>query len=145
MTQQPAKLIIFFLLLSLNITGISYAASSDYRSPESVEGAITTSLLEARALFDAGAVFVDVRNPQLYARRHIPDAFHLDLSNAFTKTALGAIAKKDQAIVIYCSGVKCGRSYHASKKALSWGFNKVHYFRGGIVEWRDAGYPLATE
>ncbi len=124
------------------MASISYAASSDYQSPEQVDGAITTSLLEARTLFDAGAVFIDVRNPRLYARGHIPGAFHLDLKNAFNEMAVTAIAKNEQAIVIYCSGVKCSRSYHASKKAVLWGFKKVHYFRGGIVEWKKAGYPV---
>jgi 3-mercaptopyruvate sulfurtransferase SseA len=28
--------------------------------------------------------------------------------------------------------------------AVSWGFEKVHYFRGGIVDWKNAGYPVET-
>jgi rhodanese-related sulfurtransferase len=52
------------------------------------------------------------------------------------------VAKKDQPIVIYCSGVKCSRSYRASEKAVEWGYTKVYYFRGGIVEWKKAGYPV---
>ncbi len=134
----------FFLFFTIYIASVSYAAHGDYRSPEQVEGTITTSLQEARTLFDSGAVFIDVRNPRLYARGHIPGAFHLDLKNAFNEMSVTAIAEKEQAIVIYCSGVKCSRSYHASKKAALWGFRKVHYFRGGIVEWKKAGYPVKT-
>ncbi len=144
MTHKPASLIGLFLFFSINMSCASYtyAASKDYQSPEQVEGAITTSLLETRKLFDANAVFIDVRNPRLYARGHIPGAFHLDLKNAFDEKAISAIAKKEQDIVIYCSGVKCSRSYHASKKAVLWGYKKTHYFRGGIVEWKKAGYPV---
>ena len=127
------------------MTNVSYAANSDYRSPEQVEGTITTSLQEAKVLFDKGVVFIDVRNLRLYAKNHIPAAFHLDLKTAFNEAAVAAIAKKDQTIVIYCSGVKCSRSYHASEKAALWGFKKVYYFRGGIVEWKKAGYPLEKE
>ena len=145
MTHTPARLINIFLFFSMGITNVSYAANRDYRSPEQVEGTITTSLQEAKALFDKGHVFIDVRNPRLYAKNHIPGAFHLDLKNAFNEPAVTAIAKKNQAIVIYCSGVKCNRSYRASEKAVLWGFKKVHYFRGGIVEWKKAGYPVDSE
>lgn len=145
MTYTPARLINILLFFCTGITNVSHAANSDYRSPEQVEGAITTSLQEAKVLFDKGVVFIDVRNPRLYAKKHIPGAFHLDLKEAFNEAAVTAIAKKDQAIVIYCSGVKCSRSYRASEKALLWGFNKVHYFRGGIVEWKKAGYPVDSE
>ncbi len=130
------------LFLSIFAIGTVYAEKSDYRSPEQVAGAINTSVEQARELYDQGAVFVDVRNPRLYARKHIPGAFHLDLKYNFDEEKLAAIAKKDQPIVIYCSGVKCGRSYRASEKAVSWGYTKVHYFRGGIVDWKKAGYPV---
>jgi rhodanese-related sulfurtransferase len=116
MTQTPARLINIFLFFITCMTSISYAANSDYRSPEQVEGAITTSLQEAKVLFDKGVVFIDVRNPRLYAKKHIPGAFHLDLKNAFNEAAVTAIAKKNQAIVIYCSGVKCSRSTTLRKK-----------------------------
>lgn len=145
MTHTTARLINIFLFFGMGITNATYAANSDYRSPEQVEGTITTSLQEAKDLFDKGVVFIDVRNPRLYAKKHIPDAIHLDLKEAFNEAAVTAIAKKDQAIVIYCSGVKCSRSYRASEKAVLWGFKKVHYFRGGIVEWKKAGYPVDSE
>ena len=145
MIHMPARLISLLLFFCTCITNVSYAANSDYRSPEQVEGTITTSFQEAKVLFDKGVVFIDVRNPRLYAKNHIPGAFHLDLKNAFNEPAVTAIAKKDQTIVIYCSGVKCSRSYHASEKAVLWGFRKVHYFRGGIVEWKKAGYPMDSK
>jgi rhodanese-related sulfurtransferase len=95
-------------------------------------------------MFDQGAKFIDVRNPRLYARKHIPGAYHLDLKYVFSEETLGAAAAKDEPIIIYCSGVKCSRSYRAAEKALSWGYQKVYYFRGGIVDWKNAGYPTET-
>lgn len=142
MIHMPARMTCIFLFYCINMINPGYAASSDYRSPEQVKGTITTSLQQARTLFDAGTVFIDVRNPRLYAKSHIPGAFHLDFKHTFDEASLNAIAKKGQAIVIYASGVKCSRSYRASEKAVLWGFKKVHYFRTGIVEWRKAGYPL---
>lgn len=130
------------LLLGIFAIGTAHAQEGEYHSPASVAGAISTSVEQARALYDHGAVFVDVRNPRLYAKKHIPGAFHLDLKYNFDEDKLAAIATKDQPIVIYCSGVKCSRSYRASEKAVSWGYAKVHYFRGGIVDWKEAGYPV---
>jgi len=139
------KLHSFVFLSCMLLIGVSHAEKSEYRSPEHVEGAITTTVLDAKKLFDQGVVFVDVRNPRYYAKAHIPNAFHMDLKHDFNESKLDGVAKKDQPIVIYCSGVKCSRSYRASAKALSWGFTKVHYFRGGIVEWKKSGYEIATE
>jgi len=121
------------------------AADRDWRSPESVEGAITTSLEQAKQLHEDGAVFIDVRNPRLFAKGHIEGAHHLDLKAGFEESAVRALVAEDDAIVIYCSGVKCSRSYRASEKAVTWGYRKVHYFRGGIVEWRKAGYPVEKD
>ena len=135
----------FVFLSCMLLANVSYAQKSEYRSPEHVEGAITTSVLDAKKLFDQGVVFVDVRNPRYYAKAHIPGAFHADLKQSFSESILNGIARKDQEIVFYCSGVKCSRSYRASAKAVSWGFSKVHYFRGGIAEWKKEGYETSKD
>jgi rhodanese-related sulfurtransferase len=118
------------------------AVNRNYFSPLTVEGATTIDLQQAKALFDAGAVFVDVRPPRLFKRKHIPASYHLDLKNGFEKAALERIAKNDQPVVIYSSSVHCPRGYRAVALAVSWGYTNVKYFRGGIVEWRDARYPF---
>jgi rhodanese-related sulfurtransferase len=136
--------------LTVLLTGILidispvYAANTQYRSPESIAGATTVTAAEVKALQDAGTAIVDVRNPRLYARRHIPGAHHLDLKDTFNETSLAAVVARDEPVVIYCSGIKCSRSTTASRKAVSWGYEKVYFFRGGIVEWRKAGYPVET-
>lgn len=133
-----------FSCLTLNLFLVMpvFAEKTRYRSPESVKGAITTSLQQAKMLFDEGVPFVDVRNVRLFTRKHIPDAHHLDLKKDFNEESLSGVVGKDQPFVIYCSGIKCARSSRAAVSAISWGFTRAHYFRGGIVEWRDAGYPL---
>jgi len=134
----------FLLTLLLIVTPLSHAAKAGYSAPLEVTGARTVTAEEVKSLFDAGVVIVDVRNPRLHARRHIPGAVHLDLKDVFDEESLAAVAKKDEPLVIYCSGVKCSRSSRASEKAVSWGYKKVLYFRGGIVDWRDAGYPVES-
>ncbi len=134
--------LLFFSLMLSATTG--YAADSDYRSPEHVAGTATATAAEVKALHDNGAIFIDVRNQRLYDRLRIPGAYHLDLKYGYDEESLAAVANKDEPVIIYCSGVKCSRSYRASEMAVSWGYKKVYYFRGGIVDWRDAGYPVES-
>ena len=131
------------LILSFMVQPVM-AASEDWRSPESVEGTTTISAAEAKKLYDLGAVFIDVRNPRLFAKGHITGAHHLDLKKSFDESAVSALAGKNDPVIIYCSGVKCSRSYRASAQAVSWGYSKVYYFRGGIVDWEKAGYPTTS-
>jgi len=144
--MQAGKLLSFvFLSCVLSIaTPLSHAAKPGYSAPEQVAGATTVTAEEVKALHDAGGVIVDVRSPRLYNRRHIPGAHHQDLKDTYDEDTLAAVAKKDEPVVIYCSGVKCSRSSSASEMAVSWGYKDVRYFRGGIVEWRDAGYPVES-
>jgi rhodanese-related sulfurtransferase len=142
--QQFGKLLTSAIILML-LPVVSYAQSDIvYRSPEIVEGANTTSVEQAKTLFDQGVKFIDVRNPRLYAKKHILGAHHLDFKDVFTEQALSKLVDRKEPLVIYCSGVKCSRSSRASAMAASWGFSQVHYFRGGIVEWKNAGYPVES-
>ena len=141
--RKSLSLTSLFFILAITAPYVN-AGNPDYRSPEEVPGATTITAEEAKKFYDEGVAIIDVRNPRLYARRHIPGAHHLDLKTAYNEDTLAALANKDDAIVIYCSGVKCSRSYRASEQAVSWGYRKVNYFRGGIVDWRNAGYPVES-
>lgn len=134
------KYLVVVLMVNMIFPGTSNAGKKEYSSPESVAGAATVAVAEAKKLFDEGVVFIDVRNSRLFTKSHIPGAVHLDFKYSYDEQKLNNVASLDQPIVIYCSGVACSRSYRASEKAVSWGYTKVKYFRGGIVDWRKAGY-----
>lgn len=110
-------------------------------SPLTVEGATTVDAAAAKALFEKGVTFVDVRSIDLWEAGRVPGAKHLELFTAFNKDALAKIAAKDKEVVIYCAGPGCKRSSKACVKAVDWGYTKVYYFRGGYPAWRTAGYP----
>jgi rhodanese-related sulfurtransferase len=118
--------------------------ASDWQSPEQVPGTIAVSVEEASRLHQQGVPFVDVRSARQYRKRHITGAAHLDLKDGFTAEALQGVAGKDGPLVIYCNGVMCSRSSRACEQAVAWGFTKVHYFRGGITDWRRADLPVAS-
>jgi rhodanese-related sulfurtransferase len=135
---------VMVVIVLLATTRMVFAKDTDYRSPMYAEGATTISVDEAKWLYDEGAVFIDVRNPRFFARRHVPGAHHLDMKDGFTQQTLAAVAGKDQPIVIYSSGIECSRAHKASVLAVSWGYQKVYYFRGGIVDWKDVQYPMES-
>jgi TolB-like protein len=67
-----------------------------------VEGATTADLATAKALFDRGVPFVDVRSEPNWKVGHIPGAVNLDRYDVFTEVALSKIVRKEHDVVIYC-------------------------------------------
>jgi rhodanese-related sulfurtransferase/Flp pilus assembly protein TadD len=133
------------LRLGLAKAGVPAAADHSVESPREVAGATTVDAIEAKALFDRGVSFVDVRTLVRWDLGHPPGAVLLDLKTDFNEPNLSAVVGKDQEVVIYCQGHKCLRASRACAKAVSWGFTKVYYLRDGFPGWRAAGYPVATQ
>lgn len=128
--------------LAILLAGISTIAMASELSPESVPGATSVSTSEAKALFDSGAAFIDVRKDSDYEAGRVPGAIHLNLKSNYSEEALSDEVDKDEDIVIYCNGHKCLRSSAASEKAVEWGFSNVHYYRDGLPGWKAAGYSV---
>lgn len=49
---------------------------------------------------------------------------------------------RSRLIVTYCQSVQCWGSYNAALRAIRLGYSNVHWFRGGMEAWRQAGLPL---
>lgn len=47
-------------------------------------------------------------------------------------------------LVTYCQGVQCWGSYNAALRAIRMGYKNVHWYRGGIEAWQQAGLPVLT-
>jgi len=45
-------------------------------------------------------------------------------------------------LVFYCQGVQCWASYNASLRAIHLGYRNVHWYRGGLDAWQQAGLPI---
>lgn len=122
----------------------SYADEAGYKSPEFIEGAETIDLIKAKELHAQGVLFVDVRSPRQFKKRHIPGAAHLYIKDNFTETKLLELISKDQPFVVYCNGIHCSLSHKAIRKALAWGFTNAKYFRAGFRAWRLDGNTYET-
>lgn len=123
-------------------------ASANYVSPETIPGTTYVSAEQAKALFDQGVPFIDVRTTADYDAGRVPEAVNLTIqrdeaSSVFTEASLlKEIGAKDAKVVFYCNATACWRTAGAAERAVGWGFTNVHYFRMGFPAWRDAGYPV---
>ncbi len=95
-----------------------------------------------------GLILFDLREPRDFAIGHLPGALSLPFLHfpeEFGKAVAAGWPGADRArmpLVLYCYGIDCVRSRKAGAQAASLGFHDVLWFRGGVEEWRQAGYPL---
>ena len=112
-------------------------------APPEVSGAETVSIDRAKALFDEGAVFIDVRDAQSWSLGHIEGSVNLDF-NATEFAALYVSEELDRStpLVFYTSSVFNMNSALASFFASNWGYRNVYYFREGFYSWMAADLPV---
>jgi DMSO/TMAO reductase YedYZ molybdopterin-dependent catalytic subunit len=92
----------------------------------------------ARALIDAGAVLVDVREPEEWRAEHVPGAVLMPMGHVQERQHELPL---DRRIVVVCrSG---GRSAAVTESLRSWGFDAVN-LAGGMCAWASAGQPTET-
>ena len=87
---------------------------------------------------DASAthLLIDVRTPTEFASGHIPGAINIPVDQIASR--LGEIPS-DMPVIVYCqSGTRSGR---ASGILSQNGYDTI-YDLGGIINWRNAGYPV---
>jgi PQQ-dependent catabolism-associated CXXCW motif protein len=51
---------------------------------------------------------------------------------------------KQKALVFYCAGVTCWSSFNAAVRAVNLGYRNVHWYRGGLASWYEAGLPTTA-
>ena len=119
------KLIPFFLSLLL-LAGCAAPAESEasYRQ---------IGMDEAIAMMEEenDYIILDVRTPEEFAEKHIPDAINIPNKTIGTEE-IPELPDKEQLILVYCrSG---NRSKQASEKLVRLGYTNIVEF-GGINDW----------
>ncbi|GAA0597141.1 quinoprotein dehydrogenase-associated putative ABC transporter substrate-binding protein [Caenispirillum bisanense] len=134
-------------------------------TPTTLQGATVVGLQEVIALMKQGAPLIDVlpappRPADLAAgtdwlpppRATIPGATWLpnvgfgtlsdDMAGYFRRH-LERLTGGDagRAVVLFCER-DCWMSWNAARRAVDWGYGRVHWFPGGTTEWGEAGLPL---
>ena len=120
---------LIFLLLTVLL--LAACGQDKENSQEVIYMNITAE--EAKEIMDTqeGYIILDVRTPEEYADKHIPNAINVPNENIGTEE-VPELPDKDQLILVYCrSG---NRSKQASEKLAALGYTRIVEF-GGINEW----------
>lgn len=106
-------------------------------------GGASVSPLEATLLVNReDAIILDVREPDEFARGHIPNARHIPLKSLDQR--LSELEKfKDRPVIVNCQSGS--RSISACATLRKKGFNKVFNLNGGMGSWQEAGQLVTTK
>jgi phosphate transport system substrate-binding protein len=124
-------------------------------TPLNLEGATVANAAQVKELQANGTPIIDARIPDEYEEGHIPQAILVYYAEKSAKSAsfnpqqdsfdLSKLpANKNADIVFYCNAGPCWKGYKAAAAAVRVGYKKVHWFRGGLPEWKEKGYPVAS-
>ena len=138
------------ILVVALIIGIAfvYSACSTLTKDMTVEDFKTKALknitqispVAAKALFDTGVVFVDVREPDEFQAGHIRGAQSIPRGTIEWMVPKKISKDKNTSMVVYCE--------HGSRGALAtytlvqMGYKNVKNLEGGRAAWEKAGFPL---
>lgn len=140
----------FILFAAVTVLLFGNTAFAD--TPDSLKGAILVDAVKAKSLSDSGVKVIDSRVANEYAESHIKGAVSVPYKEKSAKSVdfdasqdsfdLSKLpADKNTAIIIYCNGAECWKSYKASAAAIKAGYKTVYWLRLGIPEWKAKGYP----
>ncbi len=87
-------------------------------------------------------VLVDARTREEYEQSHISGAENINEKN-FDCEALKLPVKKSTPFVIYCNGVKCGKSGKIAQKIGALGYTNLAIY-GRVPVWEERSLPLVT-
>jgi sulfur-carrier protein adenylyltransferase/sulfurtransferase len=90
---------------------------------------------------DAGALVLDVREPDEYDQGAIPNAVHIPRGHLESQVE-GKLLDKNKEVVIYCAGGV--RSAFAARTLQELGYTDVSSMAGGYGKWKDEGRPWKT-
>jgi rhodanese-related sulfurtransferase len=122
-------------------TAGSAASTPAAASPAAAVAALPAEVApsEARALQQAGAFVLDVRQPEEWAAGHIDGATLIPLGELASRAA--EVPSDRQVVVVCRSG---NRSAQGRDILLGAGFPSVTSMAGGMNAWTGAGYPTVT-
>lgn len=98
---------------------------------------MSVSPAKARQLLDEGAKLIDIRDPDEYAREHIPGALNIPIAN------IGQLEANDRGTIFHC---RSGARTQANASRLTQVTDAPCYvIEGGIDAWRRIGFTVVAD
>ena len=137
--RSVTKHFLLFLLavvVALSAALFSTAAETEYR-------VIATDGLKAIIDEKKDFVLVDTRTPEEFQEAHIKGAISIPEKMFEEKLSL-LPSGKNSLVVLYCNGVKCGKSQKAAKKAEAAGYRNLVIYAEGFPVWEEKGFAIVA-
>ncbi|MEN6432799.1 MAG: rhodanese-like domain-containing protein [Smithella sp.] len=105
----------------------------------------TISTDELKSLVDKNAplTLIDARTTPEYAESHIVKSVNIPEKKLQDNLTL-LPADKNSLLIIYCNGVKCGKSKRLALQLEPIGFTNIKIYLEGIPVWEEKNLPLVT-
>jgi rhodanese-related sulfurtransferase len=120
------------IVLFLTFAAVSVRADN----PRYVDPEETVSLIR-----DRKALTVDTMSYIECMDHRIPGSICMALEE-FDKSAPLVLKDKKRPIVFYCESKNCLRAGEVYKKAIAMGYEDIYILKGGLPEWKSAGYEV---
>lgn len=132
-----------------------YVSTLGYFTPRQLPGAKVVDAAAVAELMATGATYIDTRTEAEFKAGHVPkarlvpyvekSAKDTDFDARLDTFDLAKLpADKAAPVIFACNGAECWKSYKASLAAVKAGHTQVHWFRGGLPEWRGASRQVAS-
>jgi rhodanese-related sulfurtransferase len=126
---------VFVLVASLTIVSASLA-ETDYKK---IDTAQLKTMMDKKEAF----VLIDARTKEEYDEARIPGAISIP-EKKFDEMLPALPSDKSSLMVIYCNGVKCGKSKKLAKKATSAGFTNIILYAEGFPVWEEKDLKIVA-
>jgi len=99
---------------------------------------------EARKLFnDPGTIFVDTRESDDYAKRHVKGAILLTPEGKEERfAAVEMLLPRESRLILYCYGPECDMAEKVAEFLVDLEYTNIAIMRAGFPAWLKAGYPI---
>ena len=124
-----------YLLLCLLFL-VSQASAVDYKL-------IDTTQLKAMMDSKEDFTLVDARTKEEYDEAHIVKAINIT-EKGYEAQASQLPADKYAPLVIYCNGLKCGKSKKVAAKAAAAGYTNITIYTDGFPVWEEKAMPITA-
>lgn len=120
------------LLLAASVS--VFAADAEFKS---VSTEVLKDMLDSKKEF----TLIDARTKDEYQEAHIGKAVNITEKD-FDKLSVALPSDKGALLVLYCNGVKCGKSKKVAARAKEAGFSNILIYSEGFPVWEEKGMPI---
>jgi rhodanese-related sulfurtransferase len=126
----------FTLCLLLAISLPLFAADTEFKS---VSTEVLKEMLDGKKEF----TLIDARTKEEYQEAHIGKSVNITEKD-FDKLAATLPSDKGELLVLYCNGIKCGKSKKVAAKATEAGYRNLLIYGEGFPVWEEKGMPIVA-